>query len=128
MENQNKKILIVEDNAQDKKIIRLNLTKHGYKNLLFASTGEEGVAKAKSEKPDLIIVDINLPQMNGVEVNIALKNDPATRPIPVLFNTNLLNTSAVDPGIEPFVSKGHFVAKSTLQKDLIKAIKTILGS
>lgn len=63
-----KKILIVEDNAQDQKIIELRLIKHGYKNLIFVSTGEEAIAKARSEKPDLVLVDTKLPDMEGFEV------------------------------------------------------------
>ncbi len=117
-----KKILIVEDNAQDRKIIMRNLIKHGYKNLILASTGEEGIVMANSEKPDLIILDINLPQMSGVGVHITLKNDPATHHIPILFNTKLLKAG------EASYDWSRTLAKSSLSEDLVKAIKTILGS
>ncbi len=63
-----KKILIVEDEAQDQEIIKLSLIKHGYEDLIFASTGEEGIVKARSEKPDLVLVDTKLPDMEGFEV------------------------------------------------------------
>jgi len=116
------KILIIEDNAQDQKIMKLNLIKGGYKNLIFASTGEDGIVKAKSEKIDLIILDINLPQMNGVEVQMALKRDPTTRHIPILFTTNLLKKGELGDGMD------KFLAKSSLQKDLIKSVKMLLGS
>ncbi len=69
-----KKILIVEDNAQDQKNIKLSLIKHGYENLIFTSTGEEAIAKARSEKPDLVIVDTKLPDMEGFEVCRQIKN------------------------------------------------------
>ena len=112
--------MIVEDNAQDRKIMKRNLNKNGYDNLIFASSGEEGITKAGSEKPDLIILDINLPQISGVEVHMTLKNDPATKHIPVLFNTNLLK-----PG-DAYEEKNRFLSKSSSTEDLIKAIKTIL--
>jgi len=63
-----KKILIVEDDAQDQKIIKLSLIKHGYEELIFTSTGEDAIAKARSEKPDLVLVDTKLPDMEGFEV------------------------------------------------------------
>ncbi|MDO8730857.1 MAG: response regulator [Candidatus Omnitrophota bacterium] len=115
-----KKILIVEDNVQDAKIIKRNLNKNGYEELIFASTGEEGLAKAKSEKPDMIILDINLPQMSGVQVHITLKNDPSTKHIPVLFITNLMK-----PG-DDYEDPNKFLSKSAPLEDLIKAIKTTL--
>lgn len=117
-----KKILIVEDNAQDRKIIKRNLNKSGYEHLMFASSGEEGIAKARSEKPDLIILDITLPQISGVEVHMTLKNDPATRHIPVLFNTNLLKSG------DAYEDMNRFLSKSSPSEDLVKAIKTMLGS
>ena len=116
-----KKILIVEDSAQDRKIMKRNLNKGGYENLIFASSGEEGLLKARSEKPDLIILDINLPQASGVEVHMTLKNDPATKHIPVLFNTNLLKSG------DPYEDMNKFLSKSSSTEDLIKAIKTMLG-
>ena len=116
-----KKILIIEDDAQDRKIIKLNLIKHGYKDLIFASSGEEGVAKAESEKPDLIILDINMPQMSGVEVQRILRLDPATQRIPVIFMTNLLKKIDIGGGMN------RFIAKSSLSKDLVKEVKMIFG-
>lgn len=117
-----KKILIVEDNLQDGKIIQRTLITHGYTNLITALTGEDGIVQAKSEHPDLIILDINLPQMSGVEVNMVLKSDPVTRDIPVLFNTGLLEVGETISGMNRFTSK------SPRQEDLLKAVKTILGS
>lgn len=116
-----KKILIVEDNAQDRKIIRLHLMRLGY-DLVFASTGEEGIVKAKFEKPDLIILDINLPKMSGVEVHLTLKDYPATRHIPIIFNTKLLAAGDIGEGME------RFIAKSSPMEDLGKTIHTILGN
>ena len=117
-----KKILIVEDNAQDRKIIMRNLVKHGYKNLIFAATGEEGIVMAKSKKPDLIILDINLPQMSGVQVHITLRLDPVTRRIPVIFNTKLLKIDEIDDGMN------RFVFKSSSLENLVKEVDAILGS
>jgi CheY-like chemotaxis protein len=117
-----KKILIVEDNVQDRKIMKRNLNKNGYENLIFVSSGEEGITKARSEKPDLIILDINLPKISGVEVHMTLKNDPATKHIPILFNTNLLKSG------DAYEDMNKFLSKSSSSEDLVKAIKAILRS
>jgi DNA-binding response OmpR family regulator len=63
-----KKILIIDDNEQDRKIIQRFLTKAGYDASVTAATGEEGLEKAASEKPDLVVIDTMLPGINGFEV------------------------------------------------------------
>lgn len=63
-----KKILIIDDNEQDRMIIKRCLNKAGYDEILIAETGEEGVEKAGSEKPDLVLVDTMLPLIDGFEV------------------------------------------------------------
>ena len=62
------KILIIDDNEQDRKIIKRYVGKAGYENIVMAETGNEGVEKAESEKPDLIILDTVLPDTVGFEV------------------------------------------------------------
>ena len=86
-----KKILIIDDSEQDQKIIKWILVKGGYEDLIFAGSGEEGVALARKEKPDLIITDLMMPKTSGAEVNNILKRDASTRNIPILFNTSLVD-------------------------------------
>lgn len=63
-----KKILVIDDNEQDRRIIKRVLSKAGYENIILAETGEEGVEKAKTEKPDLVITDTLMPGIDGFEV------------------------------------------------------------
>lgn len=81
-----KKILIVEDNPQNMKLILMTLRPYGY-NLLEATDGEEALKAVNGEKPDLIIMDIQLPKMDGLEVTRKLRQMPAFSHIPIVAAT-----------------------------------------
>ena len=81
-----KKILIVEDNPQNMKLILMTLRQYGY-NLLEATDGEEALKIAKGEKPDLIITDIQLPEIDGLEVIRRLRQMPVFSHIPIVALT-----------------------------------------
>ena len=77
------KILIVEDNPDSREILRIQIERLGYE-VIEALSGKEAIKKALVENPDLIIMDIMLPGMNGIEAAIALKQNPKTSRIPVI--------------------------------------------
>ena len=81
-----KKILVVEDEATQVLLLQLRLTEQGF-TVVCAMDGKEGLRKAAEEKPDLILLDVVLPGMSGIDVCIALKEDPRTQPIPVMLLT-----------------------------------------
>ena len=81
-----KRILIVEDNDKNLKLVRDALQGNGYETL-EARTGEEGLALARQHLPDLILMDIRLPGMSGIEALKALRADPATAGIRALAVT-----------------------------------------
>jgi len=80
------KILLVEDNEMNRDMLSRRLQKKGFE-VIIAVDGGEGVAKAKSEMPDLILMDLSLPVMDGLQATAHIKADPATKPIPVLALT-----------------------------------------
>jgi len=80
------RILIVEDNAKNLKLIRDVLQYHGY-TILEATTGEEGVALALAQRPALVLMDVQLPGMDGRTAMQKLKADPNTRHIPIVALT-----------------------------------------
>ena len=80
------KILLVEDNEMNRDMLSRRLQKKGFE-VVIAIDGGEGVAKAKSEKPDLILMDLSLPVMDGLQATAKIKADPETQPIPVLALT-----------------------------------------
>jgi CheY-like chemotaxis protein len=80
------KILIVEDNLQNMKVMAMSLRPHGY-NLIQAVDGEEAFETAVREKPDLVIMDMRLPKMDGIEVTKKLRNLPEFNSIPIIAVT-----------------------------------------
>lgn len=81
-----KKILIIDDEPELVKAIEVRLKANGYKTI-FSYDGEGGIKKAFEEKPDLIILDIIMPKMNGFDVCQILKADERTSQIPILILT-----------------------------------------
>lgn len=81
-----KKILIAEDNPQNMKVVLMTLRPHGY-TLLQATDGEEALETALKEKPDLILMDIQLPKMSGLEITRKLREIPAFTHTPIIAVT-----------------------------------------
>ncbi len=81
-----RKVLVVDDSATERHVLGEMLTGQGMQ-VVFAESGELGVAKAKSEKPDLIMMDVVMPGMNGFQATRAVTRDPETRHIPVIICT-----------------------------------------
>lgn len=81
-----KKILVVDDSATDRYLIGEILKKQGFE-ISFAESGEMGVAKAKLDKPDLVMMDVVMPGLNGFQATRAITKDPETEHIPVLLCT-----------------------------------------
>jgi CheY-like chemotaxis protein len=80
------KILYVEDNDDNVYMLKNRLTRAGY-TVVVATDGGQGVAMAASERPDLILMDITLPDIDGKEATRRIKADPATKAIPVIALT-----------------------------------------
>ena len=80
------RILLVEDNDLNSDMLSRRLARRGY-DVLLANDGAKGVAAAKENRPDLILMDISLPVTDGWEATRQLKTDPETRPIPVIALT-----------------------------------------
>mgnify|MGYP001202572134 CR=1 FL=1 len=85
-------ILVVEDSPINQQILRNLLTKEGYA-VKLAGHGKEGLAMAAEERPDLLLLDILMPEMDGLELCRMLKEQPTTRDIPVIFISSLDNTA-----------------------------------
>jgi two-component system cell cycle response regulator DivK len=80
------KILLVEDNEMNRDMLSRRLAKRGYE-VVIAVEGEQGVALARSSSPDIVLMDMSLPVLDGWEATRRLKSDPATRDIPIIALT-----------------------------------------
>ena len=103
-----KRILVVEDQEDNRRIVRDLLLASGYQ-LIEATTGEEGLKMATTEKPDLILMDIQLPGMDGYEVTRRIKANPELNPIPIIVVTSYAlsgdDKKAFDAGCNGYVTK-----------------------
>lgn len=81
-----KKILVVDDSPTERHVLVQLLTQSGYE-VITAENGEEGIGKAKSEMPDLVLMDVVMPGLNGYQATRTLTRDEATKHIPVIVCT-----------------------------------------
>ena len=96
------KILIIDDDADIRSIARLSLSRVGGMDVIEAGSGVEGVRKAQDERPDVILLDMMMPTMDGLETLTALRSRPATASTPVIF----LTAKAVGDRVERLTSLG----------------------
>ena len=82
-----RRVLVIEDNEQNLYLTEFLLTRYGF-DVDIARTGGEGVAKAQTAKPDLILLDIQLPEMDGYEVARTIRRDPELFSIPIVAVTS----------------------------------------
>lgn len=119
------KLLLVEDDAFLGKLLRDKFTLHSVP-VVFVDDGNDVFEKAKTEKPDLIVLDISLPHKGGFEILSELKNDPGTKEIPVIIFTNLSQDEDRAKGIQ-LGAKEYIPKYSTHIDDFIQHILDILG-
>ena len=114
-----KKVLIVEDNADLCELLSIVIRRLGHE-VAIAITGQEAVERASTMQPDLILMDIGLPILNGVEATVKIKGDPATKYIPIV----IVSALAMCPDIERALDAG---AAQIVQKPFtITEIRAIL--
>ncbi len=118
------KILLVEDDAVQIEMIKKHLESYGY-NLIIARNGQEGIKAAQVEKPDLILMDMIMPGMHGLEAVIKLKENPLTTTIPIIALTIMSSPKFVQEcyraGIVGYIKKPYE------PKALIESVEKIVG-
>ena len=119
-----KKILFIEDESALQKTFGEVLGQEGYQ-VISALDGESGLRLAKSEKPDLILLDLVLPKVHGFEVLKTLKGNEETKNIPIIVLTNLEAIEDVDKAIEIGATTYLVKAQYSLEEVLIKVKKVL---
>jgi len=118
------RILYVEDNFQNKRLVRKILSAKGFE-VLEADDGQTGVDMALQEQPDLILMDISIPGIDGIEATYLIKSNPETVHIPVIA----LTANAMRGDRERFLAAGcdDYLPKPISTPDLLRVIKEHLG-
>ena len=119
-----KKILLVEDDKFLRDLITQKLLKDGF-DVSQAVDGEQGVKKTKEEKPDLVLLDLILPGIDGFKVLTQMRSDQSLPPIPVIILSNLGQKEDIEKGMKlgatDYLIKAHFTPGEIIDK-----IKSIL--
>ena len=119
-----KKILVVEDDKFLRKVISLKLDREGYE-VSEAVDGEKGAEKIKKEKPDLVLLDLILPGIDGFEVLSKVKTDPVLSKIPIIILSNLGQKDDIEKGLK--MGANDYLVKARFTPDeIITKIKLIL--
>ena len=114
-----KKILIIEDDKFLRDLITQKLRKEGF-NIVEAVDGEHGLKKVKDEKPDLILLDLILPGIDGFAVLAEVKKDPVLAKIQVIILSNLGQKDDIEKGLKlgaiDYLIKAHFTPGEIIEK------------
>jgi DNA-binding response OmpR family regulator len=122
------RVLIIEDDVFLSELLTTKLKKEGF-DVASAADGQQGLEKAVSEKPDIILLDIMLPTMSGFEVLEQLKKQPDTtvQHIPVLLLSNFGQDSKVQKGLE-LGAKDYLVKANFTTGEIVEKMKAILSA
>ena len=119
-----KRILMVDDEADLVKVVHVRLAANGYE-VIAASNGLEGLEKAQKEKPDLILLDVMMPRMHGLDVLAKLKANPETASISVLMLTAKDDTVSISKA--KALGAKDYIVKPFNFEALVDSVKTYLS-
>ncbi len=117
------KVLVVEDEEDVLELVRYNLDKEGYQ-VVTAITGEEGVKVARKELPDLVLLDLMLPGLDGLDVCRILKNDPTTAHLPIVMLTAKGEEADIVTGLE--LGADDYITKPFSPRVMMARVKAAL--
>jgi DNA-binding response OmpR family regulator len=120
----NKKILLVDDSELILQMERMILQKNSYE-LVTARDGAEGVAKAIETRPDLILMDVIMPNLDGFEAVKQLRENPQTSNVPIVMVTSRAEAESLETGYETGCS--DYIIKPIDSVELVAKVKSLLG-
>jgi len=122
-----KKILLIDDEEDFCFFVKGNLESTGEFEVVAATTGKEGIELARIEKPDLILLDIVMPELSGDEVAEAMLGDPKSNKIPIIFLTAIVPKEEIGTETVKKIGRHNFIAKPVTTEELVAGIKKVLG-
>ncbi len=125
MDEKRKKILVVDDEETLLLLLRTHLNAVGY-DVVTAASGKAGLAAVERENPDLVLLDVMMPEMNGFAVCRAIRENPAWKNLPVLMITGLHGENDVLEGRQS--GADDFLSKPVDYNDLVRRIRKFIGS
>ena len=122
-----KKILVIDDEESIGVVVKRNLELTGEFSVFVAENGKDGITLAKLEKPDLILLDVMMPDMDGQDVAKALEQEPTTKAIPIIFLTAIVTHDDIGGESMAGIGGHNYIAKPVSAAKLITCIKKVLG-
>ena len=120
-----KKILVIDDDTDLREALQTSMHSAGY-DVLTAADGEGGLLSAFANKPDLILLDISMPKMNGLQVLHTLRRDPWGKDVQVLLLTNADDPTNIVHGVEQ-KSNDYIIKSQTSLENILKKVKQQLA-
>ncbi|GMR07277.1 MAG: twitching motility response regulator PilH [Gammaproteobacteria bacterium] len=117
------RVLIVDDSPTEIHVLKTMLEKHGFE-IISAESGEDGIALAKSDKPDAILMDVVMPGLNGFQATRQLTNDPDTANIPVIIVTTKNQETDRAWGLRQ--GARDYLTKPVAETDLVTKINAVI--
>jgi len=116
-------VLVVDDDPVILKLLQVNFEMEGFR-VLTATDGRDGLRQARSRRPDVVISDIMMPKLDGLELATALKGDPETENLPVILLSARAQTADVQRGLE--VGVDEYVTKPFDPLELVEVVFAVL--
>jgi CheY-like chemotaxis protein len=118
------KILVIDDEEAFCEFVKWSLEKTGRFDVVVSTDGLSGIEQARKEQPELILLDIKMPQMNGAEVADHLLHEENTRDIPIAFITGLLQKDEVEKR-SGYIHGFPFITKPVTKKELVQQVDSV---
>lgn len=111
-----KKVLSIEDDAFLSSLVSGKLIENGF-SVITAATGKDGIEKSKTEKPDVILLDLMLPDIGGFDILKTIKADPETKDIPVIILSNLGGREEIEESVK-LGADGYLIKSNVLPQEV----------
>jgi two-component system alkaline phosphatase synthesis response regulator PhoP len=120
-----KKILVIEDDPGTLRLVDYSLRQEGYE-VITASNGLDGIRKALGDSPDLVILDVMLPGMDGFEICYRLRSEPSTKQLPILMFSAKAQEIDKDTGIR--VGADDYLTKPSAPAEIVSHVEKLLAN
>ncbi len=121
-----KKIMLVDDEAAFTRMVKLNLERSGEFEVLTENSGPAALTAIREFRPDLLFLDVMMPEMGGDDIAQELRLDPDLAEIPIVFLTAIVSREETDK-LGPIIGGNRFLAKPVKTEDLLAVITEFLG-
>ena len=123
-----KRVLLVDDETRFTRLLKLNLEQTGRYEVREENEGLQAVRTAQEFKPDIILLDIIMPDANGSEIAVQIKNNEKLKNVPIVFITAILSREEVAPSDNCLIGGNRFIAKPVTMEEVLSCLEQVEGN